>query len=364
LTTAFPPLARRHAIGLLASPFLMGRGAVTRAAPLPPAAGVAAVPFPEGVTILVAGPDGGRLGRWSDAIGAALDETLAPGTKVHTTCAGGVDGVTGANQFEARVPPDGTTVLLTPGAAVLDALVGDTRAHFDVGHWVPLMAGVTPAIVVVSPGTAPLGGDRSVRVAASGPVGPQLPALFGFDLLGIRVVPVFGLVEQDTIIAAFAAGKVDAVLTWGQNVPRQVAVLRQSGGTALFGLGALDPNGGLGRDPAFPDVPTLSELHVTMHGSAPDGARYNAWRAAAAATQLEFGLVLPRLTSAAMVALWRRAASRATGQPGVQDLANRSAVQALEGVAAAAAISSVAADSAALLELRGWLATRFDWRPT
>ena len=362
MTNAPPPVGRRDIIALMAGPLLLGRAKAARAASLPATAPVAAVPFPDGATILVAGPDGGRLARWGDAVAVALNTPL--GTSVRATCAGGVDGVTGANQFDARVSPDGTTVLLAPGAAALDWLVGDPRAHFDAEHWVPLMAGITPGIVVTNRDIAPLRRGGAVRLAASDPVGPQLPALFGLDLLGAHVAPVFGLVEQEAINAAFAAGKVDAVLTWGQNVPEQVATLQEAGGTALFGLGALDADGAPGRDPAFPNVPTLTELYVSVHGAMPPAARYNAWRAAAAATQLEFGLVLPRLTSAAMVALWRRAASQAAAQPGVQDLATQFSVQPLQGVAAAAAMGSVAADSAALLELRGWLAARFNWRPT
>jgi hypothetical protein len=358
----------------MVGPFLLGRGGSARAASSAPSntAGVAAVPFPEGVTMLVAGPDGGRLGRWGDAIASALDAALPPGTMVHATSAGGIDGVTGANQFEVHVAPDGTTVLLLPGAAALDWLVGDTRAHFDAEHWVPIMAGVAPAIVMARPDAVPFAAERPIRVAASGPVGAQLPAILGLELLGATVVPVFGLAEPAATNAAFVAGKVDAVLVWGQNVPQQFAILQQAGGKPLFSLGAAEANGTSNspsgsppaRDPAFPDVATLVELYVALHGSKPSGARYSAWRATAAATQLEFGLVLPRLTSAAMVALWRRAASLAAAQTGVQALANAFAVRPLEGVAAAAAMTGLTADSAALLDLRGWLATRFNWRPT
>jgi hypothetical protein len=374
---ALPPLARRHAIGLLAGSLLLGRGVVARAgSPLLPSTALAAVPFPEGATILVAGPDGGHLGVWGNAVAMALDATLPPETKVRTTCAGGIDGVTGANQFETRVPADGATLLLAPGAATLGWLVGDPRVHFDAEHWVPVMAGVTPAIVMARPDATSIAAGRPIRLAASGPVGPQLPALLGLDLLGAQLVPVFGLVEQEAITAAYVAGKVDAVLAWGTNVPQQVAALRQAGATALFVLGGFDatgtpndapygtPNGTQNHDPAFPDVPTFVELYVALHGTKPAGARYDAWRATAAATQLEFGLVLPRLTSAAMVALWRRAAGQAVGQPDVQTLTDAFAVRPLEGVAAAAAMTSVAVDSAALLELRGWLATRLNWRPT
>ena len=40
------------------------------------------------------------------------------------------------------------TVLLAPGEAALAWMVGDPRAQFDVGHWVPVMAGTASAIVV------------------------------------------------------------------------------------------------------------------------------------------------------------------------------------------------------------------------
>jgi hypothetical protein len=344
---------------------LLGRSGFARAAnAVPnPTAPVAAIPFPEGVTVLVAGPDGGGLCRWGEVVGAALAQTLPSGPKVATTCTGGTDGVTGANQFEARVPPDGTTVLLTPGAAALDWLVGDPRAHFDAGHWVPVMAGVAPAVVMVRPAVLPLAAGHVVRLAAAAPVGPQLPALLGFDLLGAHLEPVFGLIEQDAAIAAFATGKVDAVLACGANVPEQVAQLRAAGGQPLFSLGTVGSGGASGRDAAFGEVPTWAELHALLYGTVPSGPRYDAFRAAAAATQLEFGLVLPQLTSAAMIALWRRAADQAAAAPGVQNLATAFTVRPLEGVAAAAATISIAADTAALLDLRGWLATRFNWHP-
>jgi hypothetical protein len=353
-------------LGGLAAILAAGRSIAapaTMTAPITPAA-VGAIPFPNGVTILIAGPEGGRLGRWGDTVGAALGDALPQGTKVHTSCIGGLDGVTGANQFDARVPPDGSTMLLTPGAAATDWLAGDPRVHFDAGHWVPVMAGVAPAVVLVRPDLLPLTTGKPVRIAASGPVGPQLPALLGFDLLGAHLVPVFDLVEQSAAIAAFAAGKVDAVLACGPDVPNQVMRVQAAGGRTLFALGTSRGAGAPARDETFAEVPTLLELHQTLYGSVPRGPRYEAYRAAAAATQLEFGLVLPQLTSAAMVALWRRTASQAATEPSVQALAAEAAVQPLEGVAAATATTGVTADTSALLDLRGWLATRFNWHPT
>jgi hypothetical protein len=74
--------------------------------------------------------------------------------------------------------------------------------------------------------------------------------------------------------------------------------------------------------------------------------------------------VLPQLTSAAMVALWRRTAEQAVADPEVQAIAAARAVQPLHGVSAAAATAGVAIDATVLLDLRGWLASRFNWRPS
>ncbi len=96
-----------------------------------------ATPFADGATLLVAGPESGATDRWAALLGPALGRGLPPGTQVHTEAVGGPDGVTGANQFEARTTPDGTTALLLPGSAALAWLVGDPRARFDAAHWMP-----------------------------------------------------------------------------------------------------------------------------------------------------------------------------------------------------------------------------------
>jgi hypothetical protein len=364
MTASRSPLSRRHAALMLAAAPLLRWGSRARAASaLPhPTAPVSAIPFPNGVTILVAGPNGGGLCRWADAIGAGLARSLPSGTAVRKTCAGGTDGVTAANQFDARVPPDGSTVLLTPGAAALDWLVGDPRAHFDAGHWVPVMAAVAPALVMVRAAAGPIHPGRTIRIAAASPAGPQLPALLGLELLGVHLAPKFGMVDQSQIVAAFARGAVDAALVWGENVPRQIELLRGAGGRPLFALAqagaeAPGPSG-------LAEVPTLAALHQSWHGGLPAGPRLDAYHAAASAIQLTFGLVLPRLTSAAMVALWRRAAESAIEDPELQAMADAQAVQPLQGIAAAAAATGVSVDVAALLELRGWLAARFNWRPS
>jgi hypothetical protein len=357
-----PKSGRRRLLALLTLLPALGRAARVAAAPAPATATVTpAAPFPESPKLLVAGPDDGALNRWADALQPALEQSLPPDTSMRRIEIGSVDGVTGANQFEARGAPDGMTILLVPGQAVMAWLVGDPRAQFDVGHWVPIMAGTTSAIVVGRP-TA-LAPDGRARVAASSPGSLDLPALLGCQLLGARMEPVFGLTEAAATHAAFAAGAVDAVLLRGHGVPEQFAAFAASGAQALFTLGALDETGQAIRDPLFPDVPHFTELYAERSGGNPSGALYAAWCATAAATQLEFGLVLQHLTPPAIVALWRRAGMEAAGSQGVQATAAALNVRPLGGPAAPISAGAAAAHASDLLELRRWLASRFNWRP-
>jgi len=324
---------------------------------LPPAA---VAPFPETPRLLVAGPDDGVLNRWADALQPALQQSLPPDTMLHRVEVGSADGVTGANQFEVRSMPDGTTVMLVPGEAALAWLVGDPRAQFDVGHWVPVMAGTSAGVLVGRPSA--LAPGRVTRIAAAGPGSADLPALLGCHLLGVRVEPVFGL-NAGTAVAPFGNQAVDAVLLRGQRVPEQFAALAAAGAQALFTLGALDNSGRLVRDARFPGVPHFVEYFVSRLGRLPAGPLYDAWTAAAAATRLDFGLVLQQLTPAALVALWRQAGADAAASYGVRATAATLGVHPLAGPDATANARAIAAGPPALLELRRWLSSRFNWQP-
>ena len=93
------------------------------------------------------------------------------------------------------------------------------------------------------------------------------------------------------------------------------------------------------------------------------GPLFDAWCATAAAVQLEFGLVLQQLTPASIVALWRHAGIDAAASLPLQVTSTAANVRLLAGPAATANTSAAAASATTLTELRGWLASRFKWRP-
>lgn len=330
-------------------------GAVMAAAATP---ALAAGPAPaESATLMVSGPAGGSVDGWADWLSPMLGRVLSPGGGLTRTVVGGEDGVTAANQFEARTVPDGATALLLPGSAAMAWLTGDTRARFDAALWVPAMTGVTPG-VVVSRLTAEQARGGKLRVAASTPAGPELPGLLGLDLLDVEWVPVFGLSSQ-AAATALARQEVDAVCLNGRHVADAVAQLATADAMPLFSFGSVDASGLRQRNVALPAVPTLEEL---LAGRTAQQGLVTAWRATAAAAELDVALVLPHLTPAAMVALWRRACAQAVGSDALQTQANAAGVRAMPAPAATANIAAILADGPTQIELRRWLAAKVDYR--
>jgi hypothetical protein len=360
MTDALPSSDRRRLLKLFAALPFAARAGQARAMPTAHAAPPADSAFLDNAAILVAGPQGGMLDRWGRVLVPALSRSLPPETALRRTAVGAPDGVTAANQFGARTPPDGETLLLAPGDAALAWLVGDPRAQYDVGRWVSVMVAVSSGVVVARPGTAVPG--RRVRLAAASPAGVDLPAVLGLEILGARV-DLLPPLSEEAQLATIAQGGVDVAFAHGHNAESQIRAFAAAGAEPVFALGSPGSDGRIDRCPAFPNVPTLAESRVTMRGQAPFGPLYAAWSATAIAAQLEFALVLPQLTPAAMVALWRRAGTEAASTLDVQSLALANGLRTMGGAEATATATAAAPDQDALQALRGWLAERFNWKP-
>jgi hypothetical protein len=305
---------------------------------------VAAAQAPE-VTLLVAGPDGGHLDRWADVMTPGLVRALPGAGRMTRRTLGGVDGVTGANSFDALVTPDGATALLTPGAAPLAWLAGDPRAKFDPSRWVPVWAALAPAVLLTR---SPLTPGRPLRVPAMGPFGPALPMLLALNLLGIEAVLL-------PPAAAQSPGEMDAVFLSGPGTPLAAASLAGAGLQPALTLGTPD-DAGWGRDSAFPGVPTA--VHQVM-ARTPPPPLIAALRATAVAVQLDALLVLPALSSAALVSAWHRACSRVAASPDMLTTAADQDVRSSDPAAAAVMLGVIAGGGPAIPALQQWFSGRY-----
>ncbi len=298
--------------------------------------------LPGAVTLLVPGPEHGPLARWAARLSEALVRGATAAVSLQQNVLGGLDGVTAANRFATMAAPDGRTLLVLPGAAAQARLVGEPRAHFDDTGWLPVCAVEGSAVLA---GRGPPAQGTAVRIALSTADSPEAAALLGLDLLGITAAPVLGLTSAQAE-AALAQGQVDAIVLQGAELPARLATL---GARPWFTLDAA-----ASRDPLLPETPALPELATA---DAPQALA--AFQAVAAAARLRAALVLPALTPANLVALWRGAAQRwleeerAGLPPGLR---------ALSGVEAAPLLAALAPPPEAVLAYREWLLRRLNWR--
>ena len=313
--------------------------------------------------ILVCGPHGGRIDRWSRAFAQGIRGALSPHRAIQLQRVGGEDGVTGANRLQTMVVPDGRTAAVLPNEAIIAFLTGDPRVHFQPGDWIPIMAGVTAAVLVVRGGLPRLADAAPIRLAAASPESPDLAALLAFQRLGVSTAPIFGLRGATAIARAFAAGEADAVLLTGEDVPADAASLSAYGGVAIGTLGVVDERDRVMADPLMNDLPTIHAIAEKRGGAPLPPALEQAYRAVAAASRIDFMAVLPHLTTPTTVAAWRQAAESAGDMQAMQAAAAASAISlTVTGAAAAAAPFDVAADG--LLALRQFLFQHFGWHPS
>ena len=259
--------------------------------------------------------EGGGTDAWVRALRPWI-EVAVPGENdvivVNYARAGGIGG---ANEFAKRAALDGTRLLATSGSIQVPYLLGDRRVRYDYAAWAPIFA--TPeGGVVYAPGTgegttraraldALMG--RRLRFGSQGIATLDLLPLLSFEMLGLHVRPVFGMKSRKDCRFAMMRGELQIDYQTTATYLNSVRPLADAGrATPLFTWGALSADGGVVRDPTFPDLPAFPEVYERVRGAPPSGEAWEAWRAFFVAG---FGaqkfLVVPRATAPRIVAAYK-----------------------------------------------------------
>jgi tripartite-type tricarboxylate transporter receptor subunit TctC len=284
----------------------------------------------ETVEVVIPLAEGGGTDTWARFVGQGLARTIpgAPGF-APVNDAGG-EGIVGTNRFVADAEPTGTHLLVSTATSVVPWILKRREVAYDFTELTPVVANGTGAVIYARAAAGVKGpADLVGRAAAGRPplrfggisaTGLDLTTLVALDLIGADVQAIFGFEGRGPVNLALQRGEVDldyqTTSAWGPAVAPMVA-----DGTAvpLMALGQLGPDGEVVRDPNFPDVPTVVEVYAQLHGKAPEGEAYEAYRGLLGATYTyQKAMWVPAGTPREAVETLRTSAQRLGADPRFQ----------------------------------------------
>lgn len=230
---------------------------------------------------------GGGSDTWARFNAPFLSKHLPGNPTVVVVNEPGGGSTRGTNLFTQRAQPDGLTILGTSGSTQFPYLLGDPRVRYEYQDWSVVMVGPTGGVAYVSPSTgvesiedvASLQGQRLVY-ASQGATSLDLVPMLAFKLLGLDVNYVFGFGGRGDGRLAFERGEVNIDYQTSSAFINNVTPLIDEGtAIPLMSWGVLDDDGNPQRDPTFPELPILEEVYEMVHGEAPSGPMYDAYKA-------------------------------------------------------------------------------------
>lgn len=251
--------------------------------------GAAEVTF-EGETVewIVPFSEGGGSDEWARFYAPLLSEALPGQPPVVIKNMPGAGSTKGANWFADRAKPDGLTILGTSGSTQFPYMLDDPRVDYEYSDWNVVLAsgfgGVAylPADISEQWRTDPQAviDNELLIYGSNGAARIDLVALLAWEMLGLQVDPIFGTRGRGDGRLMFERG--EATIDW-QATPAYlsnvVPLVEQGIATPFMTFGSLGPDGEIIRDPILPDVPTFKEEYERVHGEAPSGPAWEAWKA-------------------------------------------------------------------------------------
>jgi hypothetical protein len=199
--------------------------------------------------------------------------------------------------------------------------------RYDYANMPPVLVSPTGGVVYIPSrfGVANAGElgkvkDQELVYGSQGATSLDLVPMLAFHLLGLKVRHVFGMRGRGEGRLALERGEATIDYQTSSAFLTQVRPLIQAGTVVpLFSWGVLDAEGNVARDPTFPDLPHFVEAYEMMHGRKPSGVEFNAYLAFfGSGFAAQKPAMLPRGTSPAIVAAYRRAFEQAVADPELQ----------------------------------------------
>lgn len=275
---------------------------------------------------------GGGSNRWARFYVPWLQKALPGNPVIVVKNMPGASSTKGANFFVRRGTKDGLTIFGSSGSTQFPFLLGDRRVKYDYADWEVILATPVGGVVYVN---SKLGVKSAadmkklqkfaLKFGSQGPTSLDLVPLLAFEILGLNVKPVFGMKGRGPSRLSFERGEVKIdYQTTPAFLKRVMPLVKKGIAVPIMTWGTLDDSGKLVRDPTFPDLPHVGEVYKMMHGKAPRGPAWTAWKAfMAAGFPAQKMIFVKKGTPKHIVAAWRAAAAKAISLPGFEAAKNK-----------------------------------------
>ena len=277
----------------------------------------------ETVEVLIPLAEGGGTDTWARFVGDELTRTMpgTPGFKPVND--GGGEGISGTNRFVASAKDDGTEVLVSTATTVVPWVLGRSEVTYDFDRLTPILANGTGGVIygrtasgIKSPEDL-INRSDPLTFGGISATGLDLTTLVVFDLLGADVDTIFGFEGRGPVNLALQRGEVDldyqTTSAYGASVE---GLIEDGDAVALMAFGQLDDSGNVVRDPNFPDIPTVAEVYQTLHGNAPSGEKFEAYKTMLGLTYTyQKAMWVPHDTPPEAVKLLRDSAAQLAASP-------------------------------------------------
>lgn len=197
----------------------------------------------------------------------------------------GGGSINGANEFVELREHNGLNVLVTSASTHAPYLLGEEAVRFDLKEMIPVAGLPTGGVVYTSPSTgieSPedlLNPQEDLVYAGISATGLDLVTLLSFEVLGMDVQAVLGYDGRGPSRVAFEQGESNIDYQTSSAFLTNVTPLVESGDAIpMYSFGQLNAEGDIVRDPAFPDLPSIKEVYVELHGEEPSGPAWEAYK--------------------------------------------------------------------------------------
>lgn len=272
----------------------------------------------ETIELVIPLAEGGGTDTWARFIGTELSREIPGKPGFSPVNEAGGEGISGTNRFAASAPADGTEILVSTASTVMPWVLGRSEVEYSFDRLTPILANGTGGVIYARTEAGVrrpedlLDREAPLKFGGISATGLDLTTLVAFDLLGVDVDATFGFEGRGPVNLALQRGEVDLDYQTTSAYGPAVAPLVKAGtAVPLMSFGQVDDRGGIVRDPNFPDIPTVAEVYETLHGKAPSGASYEAYKKLLALTYTyQKAMWVPDDTPQQAVALLRASAER------------------------------------------------------